>query len=523
MPNIVNSLEHTTHLVKAIGQSFLSDGRTLSEALTIGGISYWDVFAVDLARIYVPHALTDNGGHNFLTSAIRPHLIRAKYSIRDFVRLHKSLHDHHSWPPGDTILCLDFSEHISRDVLQPVVSYLAEVRGKQLVCLRDRPWQNTSAFVHQNIQYQTIWQHWNQYLRLNVYSARRRINRITRFFRESNDLEKIISDIDPTLWEKLEKVFNRFFIADLPVLISQGVLARHIMEEHRPSLVISGDVADPRTRAYTLQCKNLGIPCLEVQFGLAGPEGIEWRFFSADNVAAWGEDAKAAMIGHGIPAKQIVITGSPRHDSLTKLSAVEIESARMKLGVPEGSIVVLLASAYQLNSYDSYSNPDLLRSMKQAVFEAVENSSAICLIVKPHPHEDENETRLLAKSNKNIIFVSRDDDIRELTKICSCFISFGSTATVDALILGKFVICPVFPGWVWSDLFKNTGAVYTPESVEEVREAFKLISTGKCTSVMAELEPARKELLARWTYCNDGLGAERVAQLGLSMLNKTPT
>lgn len=519
MSKIFEDLDKGTHIVKNIGQSLLSDGRTLSEALTIDGIPYWEVFAVELARIYIPAALADNSKNSIFTRAIKPYIVRMKYALRNFARLRSNTQNSHSWPTSEAILCLDFSEHIGRDVLQPVVRNLAEIEGKQLVCLRDKPWHCSGAYEHKNIQYQTIWQYWDWELRLYVYSVRRKINRVARCLRESNDLKNNISNIDPVLWKELEVVFNRFFIADLYMLVSNAAVARHILKRHRPSLVISGDVADPRTRVFILQCRNLGVPCLEVQFGLTGPEGIEWQFFAADAVAVWGEDAKATMISHGIPENKIVITGSPRNDCLTKVSEAEIKSARQILGIPEGNTIVLLASAYQLKSYDSYSNPDLLRAMKKAVFEAADNSNNISLIVKPHPSEDEDETKSFAKSKKNIFFVSRADDIRELTKICDCFISFGSTATVDALILGKFVICPVFPDWVWSDLFKNTGAVYTPSSAKEVRETFELISTGKYVKTMAELESARKEIVQQWIYRNDGHGAERVAKLGLSLLN----
>ena len=93
-------------------------------------------------------------------------------------------------------------------------------------------------------------------------------------------MSTIIRDGDRCMWDRLEYVFNRFFRADLPLFVPQAVVAQHILKNHRPALVISPDVADPRTRVYTLLCRQMGIPCMEVQFGLAGDEGIEWQFFS---------------------------------------------------------------------------------------------------------------------------------------------------------------------------------------------------------------------------------------------------
>ena len=113
---------------------------------------------------------------------------------------------------------------------------------------------------------------------------KKELYRTQRNLRASNVLLNIIRDDDRCIWEQLENVFNRFFRAYLPLFVPQAVVAQHILENHRPALIISPDVADPRTRVYTLLCRQMGIPCLNVQFGMAGEEGIEWRFFSADKL-----------------------------------------------------------------------------------------------------------------------------------------------------------------------------------------------------------------------------------------------
>jgi hypothetical protein len=517
MSNMIETLQYSSRLVKMWGQSHLADGRTLSEALTLDGIPFWEAFAVELARIYVPAALSADATSSNVGQMIRPHLIRAKYGLRNFIRNRYSTNSCSSWPIGRTILCLGFIDYIYRDILQPVATRLSEHPDVQVVSLSDKSWRKANLCLHQNELYQTVWEHWNQQVILQVSKLKKELYRAERDLRASNVLLNIIRDDDRCIWEQLKNVFNRFFRADLPLLVPQAVVAQHILENHRPALVISPDVADPRTRVYTLLCRQMGIPCIEVQFGLAGDEGIEWQYFSSDKVAALGETSKEAMLKHGILEEKIVITGSPRHDCLINVSASEVKSMRAKLGVPEKNEMVLLASAYQLNAYDEYSNPELLNSMKRCVFEAADKTPGICLVVKPHPLEDVNETRTLAGKSKNIIFVSQKSDIRELTRICDAFISFGSTSTADAIISGKLVICPVFPGWVWSDLFKNTGATLVPASAAEVLEIFRLVATGKHEGVKAILEPARQDFLSQWVYRADGLAAERVAKLVLQM------
>lgn len=518
MSKIVNDLHRSAWLVKVIGDSLLPDGRSVSEALTLNGIPYWDVFAVELSRIYIPSSLTGNNGTETFANYIKPNLVKAKYFARDLAHLRKHRPEYSEQPRSENILCLDFSDHISRDVVQPVVRYLADHHDKEITCLRDREWHVSAGRSCPNVLYKTTWNFWCDDLRLKARELLRQLRLTRKALTETRALEKIVNTIDADLWKRIQAALNRLLIGEFASLIRHGVLSRHILDHQRPSLLFAGDIADPRTRIYILQCKTMGIPCLALQFGMIGPASIEWRFFPADRVAVWGEDSKETLISHGVPSNKIVTTGSPRQDSVFNFPLSEITNIKNKLGIREGYPIILLASTFQLKSYDKYSKPEILVQMKKAIFDAADHFSNIYLLVKPHPSEDENETKSFASNKQNIIFLPRTEDIRELTMICDCFISFGSTATVDALLSNKLVICPAFPGWTWSNYFIDTGAVHSPNCVQEIRDIFKMISTSRCTILKDRLAPAREQLLKHWIFRNDGMGTERIANLALSML-----
>jgi len=63
-------------------------------------------------------------------------------------------------------------------------------------------------------------------------------------------------------------------------------LTRYILKDHHPAIIISEDVADLRTRLFCLAGRVLGIPLLEVQFGLYAEDSVEWQFLVAERVAA---------------------------------------------------------------------------------------------------------------------------------------------------------------------------------------------------------------------------------------------
>ena len=406
----------------------------------------------------------------------------------------------------------------SRDVMQPVIRYLADQKNMQIMSLRDRKWPIAEGTLNSNELRRTIWDFWNDELSLKTSILNRQLKLIKKNFNNSKALEKIIDTSAPGFKKSIQRALNRLFIGELSTLIRQGVISKFILEKHRPSLVIATDIHDPRTRIYLLQCKNLQIPCLALQHGLTNSAAIEWRFFPVDCVAVWGKHFKKTLISHGIASDKIFVTGAPRSDSLFNSSDSEAKSIKKKFGIPKNARIILLASTFILGSYNKLNNDaELLEAMKRAVFDSVDSFKNVYLIVKAHPEENQNETKSFASDNPNIIFIDQKQDIRPLTKICDCFVSFGSTTAMDAILLDKLVVCPAFPGWVWSNTCIDTGVVYAPVSPEEIRDIFKLVSISKHTILINKHKHTRDKLVSDWLYRHDGQCAKRIGNLALSL------
>jgi surface carbohydrate biosynthesis protein len=516
MSRIFDALYSSEKIVKSIGNASLIDGRSLSESLTIDGIPYWDVFASELASRYIPSAFGDLSFTELFIQFIKPSLIKVKYFIRDFARSYKN--EYISKPLSNRILCLEFMPQQSRDVMQPVVRYLINEKHVQIISLRDKNLRSDMKPLNSNELHATIWNFWNDELNAQANTLNKQSKLIKNFFVKSKVLEGIVDISGSAFKKRIQKVLNRLFVAEFSALIRQGVIAKFILEKHRPSLVIATDVHDPRTRIYLLQCKRLNIPSLVLQHGLTNASGTEWRFFCADRVAVWGKHFKDILITHGIASDKIFVTGPPRTDSLLISSDFEAKTLKKKFGISKHSRVILLASTFVLESYNKFNNDtEILETMKRAIFDSLENLENTYLIVKLHPHEKANETKSFASNSPKVIFVDKEEDIRPLTKICDCFISFNSTTTIDAILLNKLVICPAFPGWLWNNTFIDTKAVYAPSSPEEINDILKIVSKSNHTILINKLKKARKKLLSTWVYRYDGLCAERIGNLALSM------
>lgn len=504
-------------LIKGLGASRLPWGQTLSEALTVDEFPFWEIFSAELAYRHLTTAVASVSPVERVNQGLRPYLLRLKHWIRAMPR-HRTVDGCSSWPAGKIVLCLGFTERMYRDVLEPVVERVITRNAFSAVVLGEVHQPGKRSSLKGKCVYQTPSQHWDAHAEDRVRHLRHALAQIEKRFRSSNALAGLHVGLDVSLCAALDQLFHLLFKGYIPLMVPQAVLAKHILDKHRPTIVLSPDTADSRARVYALLCRQMGIPCLDVQFGLTGDEAIEWRFFVANGVAVWGNGPKQVLIKHGVAEEIIHVTGSPRHDSLVKPPPEVFDSFRATFGQTVTKKIVVLASTYTDSAHGDYTDPSILREMKLAIFRAADISPGLLLIVKPHPHENVDETRLLCGEYRNVMFAEQTSDIRAVIAVSDVFISFGSTATIDALIAGKLTVCPIFPGWPFSDVFRDSGAVLLPQSAEELIALFKKVETGNFLQEKASLSRARSEYLQEISHRPDGLASARIEKLILEMI-----
>jgi len=510
-------------LIENLGRSRLPTGKTVSETLTVEDIPFWEIFSAELAWRHLTTAVAATTPWAKAKLLVKPFALRLKEGMHGAIVRHQDASGCSGWPAGPTFLALGLTPRMYRDVLEPVMAYLTSDDSCRAVVLTDKPYPDSSPACGSGISYQMLWQHWDSVVRQQTQQLRESVRQVESEFTRSKALLDLPQAADRPMSAALDKVFYLLFKCYLPLILPQAAIAKHILTRHRPALVLSPDTSDARTRIYTLLSKRLNIPCMDIQFGLAGDEAVEWRFFAADCVAVWGEASKEALLKQGVPESRILLTGSPRHDALVHPAESKIRESRRTLNLVAGRKVVLLASTYTDSTHTEYSRPETLRKMKCAIFEAAEKIPEITLVVKPHPHEDVRETQALAGGAKNIVFADKTSDIRDLIAVCDAFVSFGSTATIDALIANKLSICPIFPGWPFSEEFKRSGAVLVPETFDQIMTIFRRIAQGEQARKIDVLQSARQSYLTRIAYKADGLATTRIGEQARIMAGITNT
>jgi hypothetical protein len=506
------------NLIESLGRVLLPDGRTIAQALTLEGVPFYEVFSSELAWRHLTTAVASTTLLKNAKIRIKPPLLRARDFLRSLTTSLRSDSGCGRWPEGPTVLCMGLTPRMYRDVLEPVAHYVADHSDCRIVVLGDGTAQRAKPGMEATqISEQSLWQHWGYDARQLAGRLHHAYDQLKREFASANALSGLISGLDLEKSAAVRKMFGMFFKGYLPQIIPQAAIAFHVLTHHRPALVLSSDTSDARVRLYTLLAKQMGIPTMEIQFGLAGEESVEWRFFSSDCVAVWGENARDALLHQRVPSNRIMLTGSPRHDVLVNPSSEVVSRQRSALGLMDGRRIVLLASTYIDKTHDEYVRPEVLANMKNAIFEAARETPGLVLLVKPHPHENTKATQALAEGIANVLFVDKQADIRDLIAISDAFISFGSTATIDALIADKPTICPIFPGWPFSENFRNSGAVWVPETRDEIREVFSKIVEEKSLKADEEKKAARIRHLGQFIYRLDNLAAKRIGEKVIQM------
>jgi hypothetical protein len=517
----IDTLQYAAFLVKRWGQTPLPNGETLENMLAVDGVSLWDVTAPILAAFVLPKTLARKAPLSFFSRFIKPYLSWAKYYIKTFPRIIYNSNGPDHWPSTPVCLFLGFSGYMYRDVLDPIVNRIVEDYHMDYVVLHDDGLFQESVVKLQGDGIQSIWDHRNKEVADHESRLRNKLNTNLRFLKYDKTLPTLVGSDDIALWPKVDATFRWLSMAYIPSLVPYLALAWHILEGHRPVIIISPDVADPRTRIFCLVARSLGIPSLEIQFGMYEKESVEWRFLVADRVAVWGESSRQALLAHDVPAGRITLTGSPRFDKGMDVSGIEKSECRSRFEIPAGQIMVLFASMYSLDSYSEFSNfPQMLADVKRAIFRAANSIQELCLVVKPHPLENVEETKRLAAHCGNIIFAEPGEDIKELITACDIFITLASTATMHALIARKLVIQPAFSGFAWwgKDVYQKSEVTYVVRSEEELLSCMKAVVGGQGEQMLDSLEPARLRFLQEQIYQVDGRSASRIAALAVEMM-----
>lgn len=415
------------------------------------------------------------------------------------------------WPEETrVVLFLGFSPQFYAETFAPVARFLCDAHGVATVVVSD---SRQAAPAGECALFHSLAGHHDAQVTARLTQFRRTLTENCETLRLH--LPTMIDRAGGSMgWPLVRNEFQGLFRAELPKMARLLALAEHVIERHRPDVVVTPDDSFWSPRLFTLLARHRGIPTLAVQQGFISDLGVEWRFLTTDRVAAFGPTSQDALLSHGVPVDRIVLTGCPRYDSLVTDERTG-NGWRERLGLPLDAVVALLAS--QPDAPGAFASSEVRIAMLRSIRQAAEAIPELWLLVKPHPGENPRELRQLFANGRTRL-VDRQLDIQQLIQACDVLITFHSTSAMMALIAGKPVLTVNFPGSGGSRLYADSGVAWLAESKDEIEQYLRIVTAGE------DGRPARSEeqlaFVQRWTYLPDGRAAERVADIVLQLINR---
>lgn len=347
----------------------------------------------------------------------------------------------------------------------------------------------------------------------------------------SSDKHKNILITDLSL-RKLSRV-GQFF----QILQVRRKLREYFRQMGRSILVV-GDDWCPVERSAVAYAKEQGIPTVLIQDGALEANWLNWalarrrkqnlwiqlvrqvlRFgnllpplsrTNCDYLAVWGEYTRNEMIGRGVPSESIYVTGAPRFDEWVSRSRVQSSLQQKGKAKHQLLFVALLLSNFSVGiSYEA----DCHTMESLEIFARSDPSWDV--VVRPHPSEDPEDYQRLFKS-MNLTRLKLEPSVPLSTALndCDVLLTHFSTVGIEAMILGKPVLCLD----VNDDLEAGLHIAYKVEKAVPVLNNLDGLSNWinkllNDSTTQAELAQWREIFLAKYLGYADAASSARVARL----------
>ncbi|HDR06478.1 MAG TPA: hypothetical protein ENN88_02480, partial [Candidatus Coatesbacteria bacterium] len=235
---------------------------------------------------------------------------------------------------------------------------------------------------------------------------------------------------------------------------------------------------------------------------------------TADRMAVSGEYTAEIYARGGAPKERLVVTGQPSLDRLVEYRRGAARLPGKAAGADDSLLLVVITQPP-----DVALTEETRRDMLAGAFLAAAQIPRLRVVVKPHPRESLSDLKLtvaLAGGAPEAV-LSKRAELYSLLAACDVVLTAFSTVGVEALYLGRPVICykpydgpAVLP-------YVDSRAVLCAKSPEEVAARVEEVADG---AVLASLAEGRREYIARHECAADGGGTRRVVSLLLAMMKE---
>lgn len=227
----------------------------------------------------------------------------------------------------------------------------------------------------------------------------------------------------------------------------------HFQQVAADALILEED-ATPLGRAAVAIAQHHGTASMVVQHG-APCCRFGFAPLAADRILVWGESSREQLVRWGVPAEQIRVTGSPRHDRLharfAKTGRFEAIRRAVRRAADQPHFLLLATMPPRDDRPDAVTlglNTRTYAEMLRTVLAVVARRPGAQLTIKLHPRAaaDPIVRQALREFPQVEARLIQRPTLEETLRGVDCVFSCGSSGGVDATLAGIPVIQVLPPG-----------------------------------------------------------------------------
>lgn len=534
MQNIFINLEaiQKFRVYKILKELFNKEKPESIKVVTKGGKNYrWNEVGDREIPVGLVESMTDNKGIDFkfenigLTMPIKNKLYRltAPFLLRTIERFTENVirikkgNIQKNVKKARVIIFLHSNKNWH--VIEPVLTYLGKQGVDLLIIIQSHGFFNfgLSKKNYEHLQGLGEVRSFESYQNKSIYKImteeRKCLKKLWNEIKGDAEFQKGFLLDDINVWNVFRDHFWFYHTVQFPRIVKYIETGKRIVEIEKPEVVVFlGDGPVP-SRTFSTVAEKFQIPTILISHGIYFP--IEAYIPKCKYVAVWGPKFKEYIVLKGLNKEQVIVTGAPNYDALTKFESKG--DLRRELGLPESKLIVTFAT-------QGFSD-QIRRELTYEVLGSIKELNEVLLVIKPHPLEKpklyENFVKKTFASDilsKKKVIVMHWVNTSKLIKASDLLLTVNSTVALEANVIGTPVLTLNFTEQ--KDVFfsREGGAVgvENPEALTDM--IYKALYDEKFKEKMFI---NRNNFLQKCTFNEDGGATERAANLVMQVIEES--
>ena len=245
--------------------------------------------------------------------------------------------------------------------------------------------------------------------------------------------EEFIRLGEKSLWPSMQYLFEFYFSKEfLVVLVTYFEIAKKIIAQEKITALILTSPNSLFERCFVAAASQRPIPCIVIQHGAGLSRLID--FSCPVHYAVFGEQTKQKVIAAGAPSEYVHVTGPVVFD----------QAHKYKNQVQKDSNLILVVTGPYVE--DNNLSKKIYFERMNEIIQKIGRIPNHKIIIKLHPREKhlaEYEKIVKTHHLQNVTFFDNRtprEKFYETIAQCRSFVSFGSTASIEAMIIGKPIV-----------------------------------------------------------------------------------